>query len=188
MALRSNMLELGTSAPDFSLPDTRTGGTVRRADFAGRPLLVAFLSVHCPYVKRVEDGFATLAADALAAEVAVVAICANDIDRYPDDAPEHMADQAARLGFDFPYLFDESQAVAAAYRAACTPDFFLFDADHRLAYRGRMDGATPGNDEPVTGAELRRAVDDVVTGRTPDADQVPSMGCGIKWKPGNEPA
>lgn len=188
MARHSTMLELGTRAPDFSLPDVRSGDTVSRTDFAGQPLLVVFLCTHCPYVKRVEEGFAQLADEAVADGVAVVAISANDVERYPDDAPDRLADQADRLGFDFPYLYDEPQDVAAAFTAACTPDFFLFDGDHELVYRGRMDDATPGNDAPVTGAELRAAIDAVLAGERPDPDQHPSMGCGIKWKPGNEPA
>lgn len=188
MALHSVMVELGTPAPDFELPDVRTDELVRRDEFAGQPLLVAFLCVHCPYVKRVEEGFTALATEAMSAGVGVVAISANDIETYPEDAPEHMAAQAERVGFRFPYLYDESQTVAAAYRAACTPDLFLFDADHRLVYRGRMDSATPGNDDPVTGEELRAAVAAVVNGDPVPADQVPSMGCGIKWKPGQDPS
>lgn len=182
MALHSTMLELATPAPGFALPDVRSGETVSRDDFAGQPLLVAFLSVHCPYVKRIEEGFAALATDAMAAGVGVVAISANDVDAYPEDSPEHMAAQAERLAFRFPYLYDESQTVAAAFTAACTPDFFLFDAEHRLAYRGRMDSATPGNDCPVTGEELRSAVAAVSVGEPASPEQVPSMGCGIKWK------
>lgn len=184
MALHSNMLELGTPAPDFALPDVRSDEVIRRDDFDGQPLLVAFLCVHCPYVKRVEEGFVALATDAMTAGVGVVAISANDIETYPEDAPEHMATQADRLGFRFPYLYDESQDTAAAFRAACTPDFFLFDADHLLVYRGRMDSATPGNDDPVTGDELRAAVAAVANGDPVADEQIPSMGCGIKWKPG----
>lgn len=187
MALHSSMLALGTPAPDFALADVIGGDTVRRDDFDGRPLLVAFLCVHCPYVKRIEEGFTALATDAITAGVGVVAVSANDVDSYPEDAPEQMAAQAERLGFRFPYLYDESQSVAAAYRAACTPDFFLFDADHRLVYRGRMDSATPGNDDPATGDELRAAVAAVATGDPVPQEQIPSMGCGIKWKPGQEP-
>lgn len=188
MALQSTMLALGTPAPDFALPDVVSGETVGREDFDGQPLLVAFLCVHCPYVKHVEQAFAHLATEAMAAGVGVVAISANDVENYPDDAPEHLAEQAQRLGFRFPYCYDESQEVAAAYTAACTPDFFLFDADHALVYRGRMDSASPGNDDPVTGDELRAAVAAAAAGEAPTGDQVPSMGCGIKWKPGNQPA
>lgn len=187
MALHSNMLELGTTAPDFSLPDVRTGQTVSRGDFAGQPLLVVFLSRHCPYVQHVESTFADLANKAGADGVGVVAICANDVATHPGDAPDKLAEQAGRVGFDFPYLHDDSQDVALAYTAACTPDFFLFDRDHELAYRGRMDGATPGNEVPVTGDELEAAITAVANGDTP-GEQHPSMGCGIKWKPGNEPA
>lgn len=178
----STMLELGTAAPDFSLVDVRTGGFVSSDDFGGQPLLVAFLCVHCPYVKRIEEGFTALATEAMAAGVGVVAISANDVEAYPEDAPEHMVAQAERLGFRFPYLYDEAQTTASAFTAACTPDFFVFDADHRLAYRGRMDSASPGNDDPVTGDELRAAVAAVSVGEPAAADQIPSMGCGIKWK------
>ena len=169
MAVSSTMLPLGTPAPDFALPDTE-GNVVRRDDVADAPaLVVIFLCNHCPYVKRVADGLAR--------------INANDAERYPDDSPEAMA---AR-GYRFPYLYDEDQSVARAYSAACTPDLFVFDGDQRLVYRGQLDDARPSNDEPVTGRDLLAAVDAVLAGRPVPEDQVPSMGCGIKWKPGNEP-
>lgn len=187
MALQSVMLPLGTTAPDFSLPDVRSDALVRN-DADGRPLLVAFLCRHCPYVKHVQERFAALANEAVTRGVAVVAIGSNDAQRYPQDAPDQLARQAEELGFGFPYLYDEDQSVAAAYTAACTPDFFLFDGDHELVYRGRMDAATPGNNEPVTGAELAAAIDAVLAGDLPGSRQLPAMGCGIKWKPGNEPS
>lgn len=186
MAVTSTMLDLGTTAPDFDLP-TVTGGRVALADLDAPVLLVAFLSNHCPYVKHVQDGFAALAAEYAGRGVATVAIASNDAEGYPDDAPEALAAQASRVGFDFPYAYDEDQSVALAYRAACTPDFFVFDRDRRLVYRGRMDDARPRTDSPVTGRDLRAALDAALDGREPLADQHPSMGCNVKWKPGNEP-
>ena len=186
-ATPSTMLPLGTPAPDFRLPDP-SGRIHALADFADRPaLLVAFLCNHCPFVKHIQDGFAALAREFQAKGAAVVAISSNDYEAYPDDAPDKMAEEARRAGYSFPYLVDESQAVAKAYRAACTPDFFLFDRDRKLAYRGQMDGARPGNDRPVDGEDLRRALEAVLSGRPVPEDQVPSIGCNIKWKPGNEP-
>lgn len=183
----STMLELGTRAPDFSLPEPATGRTVTREEFAGQPLLVAFICNHCPFVIHIIDVFAVFAGEYQQRGIGIVAINANDVDQYADDAPEKMVDLARKTGFSFPYLYDQSQQVAQAYRAACTPDFFLFDADHRLVYRGRFDGATPGNDEPVTGMDLRAACDALLEGTSMPDDQRPSMGCNIKWKPGNEP-
>lgn len=184
----STMLPLGTTAPDFGLPDTVGGRTVRLADFAGKPaLLVAFLCNHCPYVKHVRAGLAALGRDYLPKGVAIVAISSNDATHYPADAPDLMKAEARDAGYPFPYLYDETQSVARAYRAACTPDFFLFDASMRLVYRGQMDGSRPGNGLPVTGADLRAALDAVLAGRSPAAEQRPSMGCNIKWKPGQEP-
>lgn len=181
------MIPLGTSAPNFSLPDT-DGTIVSLDDFVGAPaLLVMFLSNHCPYVKHVSSRLAGLTREYMAKGVAVVAINSNDIDAYPDDSPERMGDEKKRVGYPFRYLFDESQQVAMAYRAACTPDFFVFDHHHRLVYRGQMDDARPGNGKPVTGADLMQALDAVLTGEEVPADQRPSMGCNIKWKPGNEP-
>ncbi len=176
----STMVALGTRAPDFELPDT--GGTmVRRADFEGKPLLVAFICNHCPYVKHIADRFAAVASDLQARGVAVVGINSNDVANYPDDSPERMVEEVALRGYDFPYLFDETQEVARAYHAACTPDFFLYDGEHRLAYRGQMDDSRPGSGIPVTGADLLAAAEAVLAGR-PITVQKPSVGCNIKWK------
>jgi peroxiredoxin len=181
------MLPLGTPAPDFRLPDP-SGRLVSRDDFAAAPaLLVAFLCNHCPYVQHVRAGFAALAKEYAGRGLAIVAINSNDFEEYPEDAPERMAEEAARAGYEFPYLVDESQEVAKAYRAACTPDFFLFDASRRLAWRGQLDDSRPGNRIPVTGRDLRAAADAVLAGRPAPADQKPSIGCNIKWRPGREP-
>lgn len=181
------MLPLGTPAPDFALRAT-DGSTVALADFAGASaLLVMFVCNHCPYVKHVQDKLAELAAEYQHRGVAVVGICSNDAGAYPDDAPAELARQAERVGFTFDYLVDETQEVAKAYRAACTPDFFVFDAGRTLVYRGQMDDSRPGNDQPVTGRDLRAALDAVLAGEPVPADQHPSLGCGIKWKLGNAP-
>jgi len=181
------MLELGTAAPDFRLPDTG-GKMVSLQDFASsRALLVAFLCNHCPYVGHVRPRFAELARDFQSKGAAVVAISANDAGAYPEDGPQGMAEEARRFGYSFPYLYDESQQTARAYRAACTPDFFLFDSGRRLVYRGQMDDSRPGNGRPVTGQDLRQAVEAVLAGRPVSPAQRPSLGCNIKWKPGNEP-
>ena len=188
MAESSVMTPLGTAAPDFALPDTE-GRTVSRDDFADAPaLLVMFICNHCPFVKHVREELARLGEEYQRRGVAVVAINANDAERYPDDSPQAMRQEASEVGYTFPYLFDESQAVAHAYGAACTPDFFVFDAQRRLAYRGQLDDSRPGNDVPVTGEDLRAALDAVLNGHSPSPEQAPSIGCGIKWKPGNEPA
>jgi len=182
------MLALGTPAPQFALRDTVTGRTVALADFAASPaLLVAFLCNHCPFVKHILDEFVAFAREFGPRGVAVVAISANDVAGYPADSPAEMARIAALKGFTFPYLYDESQQVAKAYRAVCTPDFFLFDRDRRLAYRGQFDGSRPGNNIPVTGADLRAACDALLRGRPIPLEQAPSVGCSIKWKAGNEP-
>ncbi|HUF15674.1 MAG TPA: thioredoxin family protein [Acidimicrobiia bacterium] len=187
MAVESTMLALGTGAPSFELP-ALTGETVKLEDFEGAPgLLVMFICNHCPYVKHVEKELASLVAEYQARGLAAVGICSNDVDQEPEDTPEGLREQVERAGFSFPYLIDETQEVGHAYRAACTPDFFLFDADQKLAYRGQMDSSRPKNDEPVTGEDLRRAIDAVLNGEQPDAEQRPSMGCAISWKPGNEP-
>ncbi|HSJ23542.1 MAG TPA: thioredoxin family protein [Longimicrobiales bacterium] len=184
----STMLELGTPAPDFTLPDT-DGGTVSLDDYADAPaLLVMFLCNHCPFVKHVRDELARLGRDYGSRGVAIVAISSNDPAAYPDDSPERMREEKRDAGYTFPYLFDGTQQVASAYRAACTPDFFLFDADRRLVYRGQLDDSRPGNDVPVTGSDLRVALDAVLDGRPVPADQTPSLGCNIKWRAGNEPA
>ena len=185
----STMLGLGTPAPDFRLPDTTAGGKeVGLDDFAAAPaLLVVFLCNHCPFVQHVAGELAALSRDLPAMGAAMVGISSNDAAAYPADGPEAMAEEAARQGWTFPYLYDETQAVAQAYRAACTPDFFLFDGPRRLVYRGQLDASRPGNGLPVTGADLRAAVDAVLAGRPVDGDQRPSLGCNVKWKPGNEP-
>jgi peroxiredoxin len=176
------MLALGTPAPDFALPDT-AGATVRRDDFAkAAGLLVMFICNHCPYVKHVRGELARIGRDYPPRGLAVVAINANDASRYPDDHPDRMAVEARAAGYTFPYLFDESQSVARAYHAACTPDFFLFDRERRLVYRGQLDDARPGNDVPVTGRDLRAALDALLAGRPVSAEQRPSIGCNIKWK------
>jgi peroxiredoxin len=183
----SMMLPLGTSAPDFSLPDT-TGQTVSLADFADAPaLLVIFLCNHCPYVKHVAAGLAKLVGEYQQRGVAVVGINSNDAAAYPDDAPAKMAAEVKSRGYTFPYLYDATQEVAKAYRAACTPDFFLFDRERKLVYRGQMDSSRPDSGIPVTGEDLRAALDTVLSGKSPPKDQRPSLGCNIKWKPGNEP-
>lgn len=185
----STMLELGSPAADFSLPEPATGRSVRLADFDGSAaLLVAFLSNHCPFVKHIADRLAAVAADYESRGVAIVGINANDVANYPDDSPLRMKDEVRRRGYTFPYLFDESQEVAKAYRAACTPDFFLFDSDRRLVYRGQFDSSRPSSEVAVSGDDLCAAMDAVLSGREPTGEQVPSVGCNIKWKPGNEPA
>lgn len=184
----STMLPLGTEAPDFSLPEPATGKTVGRDDFADAPaLLVMVLSNHCPFVKHIATGLADFAREYQPKGVAMVGICANDVSRYPADSPEKLAEEVEKRGYTFPYLFDESQEVAKAYGAACTPDFFLFDADRKLAYRGQFDPSRPSLDTPVSGSDLRSACDAVLSGEAPSKHQTPSIGCSIKWKPGNEP-
>jgi peroxiredoxin len=177
------MLELGTTAPDFALTDVVTGKMVRRDDFKGnKALLVMFLCAHCPYVKHIDEPLAALGRDYSKKSVGIVAVSSNDVSRYPDDSPEEMKLQAESHGFVFPYLYDESQDVARAYQAACTPDFFLFDGDFRLVYRGQFDSSRPRSGVPVTGEDLRRAIDQVLAGQAVPADQTPSTACNIKWK------
>ena len=181
------MLPLGTSAPDFRLPDF-AGATYALADTSGSPaLLVVFICSHCPFVKHIREEFARFAREYQPRGLAVVAINSNDVVAYPQDGPDAMREEARAFGYTFPYLLDEGQEVARAYRAACTPDLFLFDAGRRLVYRGQFDDSRPGNDRPVNGADLRAAVDAVLAGKPPSPDQRPSLGCNIKWKPGNEP-
>jgi peroxiredoxin len=183
------MIELGTRAPDFALPDVVSGRIVGLADFSASPaLLVAFICNHCPYVKHVRAGFAAFAREYGSKGLAIVAISANDAAAYPDDAPEAMAREAKNAGFTFPYLYDETQVTARAYEAICTPDFFLFDRERRLVYRGRFDASRPGSNVPVSGADLRAAADALLAGRPVPTDQQPSMGCSIKWTPGHAPA
>ncbi len=184
MALtESTMLGLGTTAPDFVLTDVVTGKTVRRDDFRGqKALLVMFICTHCPYVKHIEMGLAALGKDYAGKPVGIVAISSNDVTTHPDDGPAGLKQQAETYGFVFPYLYDETQTVARAYKAACTPDIFLFDGDFRLVYRGQFDSSRPGNGIPVTGENLRAAIDAALAGKPALTDQRPSIGCNIKWK------
>lgn len=186
-ATPSTMLPLGSDLPTFSLPDP-DGATWSTEDVVGMPaLVVLFLCPHCPYVKHIEDRLGAVAGDLIDRGAAVVAVQSNDVNDYPQDGPEGMAKQAAGHGFRFPYLLDDSQEAAKAFRAACTPDLFVFDRDRRLVYRGQFDASRPGNHEPVTGADLVAAVDAVLAGDEVTADQVASIGCGIKWRAGNKP-
>ena len=183
----STMLPLGTTAPDFRLPDTN-GKTVSLADFKDKPaLLVIFMCNHCPYVKHIRAGLAQLARDYLPRGAAIVGINANDVANYPEDSPARMAQEVKSAGYIFPYLYDETQAIAKAYRAACTPDIYLFDKNRNLVYRGQFDDSRPGNGIPITGKDLRAALDAVLAGKPVPADQKASIGCNIKWKSGNEP-
>jgi len=183
VATSSTMVPLGTKAPDFQLPDTN-GKVVRLSDFDGKPaLLVIFMCNHCPYVVHVRPHLLELVKEYQGRGVAVVAINSNDVTNYPDDSPERMAEDAGKFGYTFDYLFDETQETARAYGAVCTPDFFLFDADRKLVYRGQMDDSRPNGDVPVTGADLRAALDALLRGQPVPTDQKPSTGCNIKWKP-----
>ena len=183
----STMLPLGTPASDFSLPNV-DGSTVALADVAGaHGTLVMFICNHCPFVKHVADQLAALGRDYAPRGIGIVAISSNDVASHPADSPEQMVHEAEERGYVFPYLYDEAQDVAKAYHAACTPDFFLFDGSRKLVYRGQLDASRPGNGIPVTGADLRAALDSVLAGRAVATDQAPSLGCNIKWKPGNEP-
>ena len=183
----STMLPLGTPAPDFRLPDP-DGKLFSRDDFRDAPaLLVIFMCNHCPFVKHSRAGLAEFAREYQEREVAIVGINANDVSNYPDDSPAKMAEEVKLNGYTFPYLYDETQAVAKAYRAACTPDFFLFDANRHLVYRGQFDESRPGNNLPVSGADLRVATDALLEGRPVTEEQVPSIGCNIKWKSGGAP-
>ena len=183
----STMLPLGTIAPDFALPDTE-GNTVRLGDFKDAPaLVVAFICNHCPYVKHVAGELARLGRDYGAKGVAIFGINPNDFEKHPEDGPEQMKIEIEARGYTVPYLIDETQEVAKAYRAACTPDFYLFDRQRKLVYRGQLDEARPSNDKPNDGRDLRRALDAVLAGQPVPEDQLPSIGCNIKWKPGKEP-
>jgi peroxiredoxin len=183
------MLGLGTPAPDFHLPDVVSGRTINLSTFAGKKaLLVMFISRHCPYVQHVKAELAKIGTDYAAQPVGIVAISPNFVEQYPDDAPAFLAEMAAELGITYPVCYDESQEVAKAYEAACTPDIYLFDENRHLVYRGQLDGSRPQNGVPVTGQDLRAALDAVIVGRPVSADQRPSLGCNIKWRPGNEPS
>ena len=189
MAVASVMLPLGTSAPSFALRDVVSGHAYSLDSFAAKPaLLVMFLCRHCPYVQHVQDQIAKLGQDYADTRLGIIAISSNDPAYYPDDAPERLRELAQNLNWRFPFCFDETQEVAKAYKAACTPDFYLFDAHRRLVYRGQLDDSRPGNNKPVTGRDLRAAIDAVLAGKPIDREQRPSIGCSIKWKPGNAPA
>ncbi|PSB01961.1 thioredoxin family protein [Merismopedia glauca] len=182
----STMLPLGTIAPDFKLPDVVSDEIISPATFKGKKaLVVMFICRHCPFVKHIEQELAQLGRDYSDKNVGIVAISANDAEKYPDDAPDKLKLMAHELGFTFPFCYDESQAVAQAYQAACTPDFFLFDENQSLVYRGQLDDSRPSNSLPVTGKDLRAAIDTVLAGKSVPADQKPSIGCNIKWKPQN---
>ncbi|MFB8791796.1 MAG: thioredoxin family protein [Potamolinea sp.] len=184
----STMLPLGTKTPDFQLPDVVSGKTISLDTFAGkRGLLVMFICRHCPFVKHIQIELAQIGKDYVNTDIAIVAISTNDASKYPDDAPDKLKEMATELGFTFPFCYDESQATAKAYTAACTPDFFLFDGTQQLVYRGQLDDSRPGNTQPVTGKDLRAAIDAVLSNTAVNPDQKPSIGCNIKWKPGNEP-
>lgn len=188
MAVNSTMLALGTPAPAFTLPEPLSGRMVSTEDFSQPVLLVMFICNHCPYVRHVGPGLVQVRADYGSDDLGMVAISANDPGSHPGDGPERLAEEARARGYLFPYLFDASQETAKAYTAACTPDFFLFGPDRRLAYRGRFDASRPGIEVPVTGEDLREAIDALLGGRPVPAEQYPSMGCSIKWRPGNAPA
>ncbi len=188
VAVNSTMLELGTKAPHFELKDTVTGKSVSLNSFEGsRGLLVIFISNHCPYVKLIKKELASFASDYKKKGIDVVAIGSNDVQNYPDDSPEKMKEDAQNFDYNFPYLFDESQEVARTYKAACTPDLFLFDGELKLFYRGQFDDSRPGNGKTPTGKDLREATDRILYGDNPPEKQTPSIGCNIKWKKGNEP-
>lgn len=185
----SQMLPVGTRAPSFSLTDAVSGKTVDLDDFGDdRVLVVMFICNHCPYVKHIKESLAEFSREYVDSGLGMVAISANDVEEYPTDGPDHMKAEAQQYGYEFPYLYDEEQTVAAAYTAMCTPDFFLFDSDNKLVYRGRYDESRPDSGIPVTGKDLKTAVDAVLSGESVSEDQHPSMGCSIKWKSGQTPA
>ena len=187
MAVQSTMLEIGTLAPDFTLPDTE-GKMLSRDHFKGKKgLLVMFLSNHCPFVKHIRHELRNIAEEYQNKDVGVVAIMSNNVQTHPEDSPAKMAEEVENIGYTFPYLYDETQLVARAYRAACTPDLYLFNSDFKLVYRGQFDGSRPGNQVPVTGMDLKKALDAMLAGEQVSDNQIPSVGCNIKWKPGNEP-
>lgn len=186
-ATPSQMLALGTPMPSFSLPDTVSGKTVESSALAGRPSVVVFICNHCPFVKHIRAGLADFGRFCRDEKVPMVAISSNDVGTYPQDGPAEMAAEAAAVGYVFPYLYDETQAVARGFDARCTPDLFIFDAEGKLAYCGQFDDARPGNGIPVTGQDARAAVEALLAGQRPSPQQKPSIGCSIKWRPGNEP-
>jgi len=184
----STMLDLGTKAPNFQLPDTVSGETISLETFATKKgLLVMFICQHCPFVKHIKSELARIGKDYVEKGLGVVAISSNSVETHPDDAPENLKAMAEEEGFNFPFCYDETQEVAKAYTAACTPDFFLFDRDRTLVYRGQLDDSSPGNDEPVNGKDLRAAIENVLADQPVNPEQQPSIGCNIKWAPGNEP-
>jgi len=184
----STMLPLGTKAPEFELLDVSSEETISLHKFSShKGLLVIFLCCHCPFVKHVEREIARIAQDYQKQNIGIIAISVNDIEKYPDDSPAKLQEMAQRLGLDFTICYDESQNIAKAYRAACTPDFFLFDQERKLVYRGQLDDSRPSNNKPVTGADLRAAIEAVLVDQAVTSEQIPSVGCNIKWKPGNEP-
>jgi len=184
----STMLPLGTQAPDFSLSDVTSGKSISPKNFSGKKaILVMFISVHCPYVKHIRQELSKLSRDYQNKDIAMIAIGANDVEKYPDDSPENLKKMAKELSLTFPICFDENQKAAQEYTAACTPDFFLFDKNQKLVYRGQLDDSRPDSGKPVTGKDLRAAIDAVLADKSVDSNQKPSMGCNIKWKQGNEP-
>jgi peroxiredoxin len=187
MAASSTMLELGTSLPAFSLLDTRSGSTFASSNLAGQVCVVAVICNHCPYVKHLAKELAAFGRECESKGVKIVAVSSNDVTTHPADGPERMKEEAERVGYTFPYLYDETQDVARAFRAACTPEFYVFDRDGRLGYRGRFDESTPGSHTAPSGSELRAAVDALLSGKKPRSDQKPSIGCSIKWKGGRNP-
>ena len=185
----STMLPLGTTAPDLSLTDVVRGDALSLASFKGKKgLLVMFICQHCPFVKHIEDQLGQIGQDYIPSGMAILAVSANSIETHPQDDPDNMRQQVQRANFNFPYAYDATQEVAKSYTAACTPDFFLFDSDFKLVYRGQLDDSRPGNDVPVTGSDLRAALDKVIAGAAMPEEQKPSIGCNIKWIPGKEPA
>ncbi|MFM6040103.1 MAG: thioredoxin family protein [Sphaerospermopsis kisseleviana] len=184
----STMLPLGTKAPEFHLPEVVSGENISLANLADKKaLLVMFICRHCPFVKHIQTELANLGKDYFNSDLGIVAISANDAQNYPNDAPESLKEMSTELGFKFPFCYDETQETAQAYTAACTPDFFLFDQERKLVYRGQLDDSRPSNNKPVTGADLRAAIEAVLVDQAVTSEQIPSVGCNIKWKPGNEP-
>jgi thiol-disulfide isomerase/thioredoxin len=189
VAVPSTMLELGTKAPDFCLKDTVSGKEVKLSDFPNaKAYWIMFICNHCPFVVHIRHKLAEVAKRYHDKNICIIAISSNDVQYYPDDGPQRMHEEAKRVGYVFPYLYDEMQEVAKAYRAACTPDFYIFDKDQRLVYRGQFDDSRPGNNKPVTGADVAKVLDDLLEGKTiSQSDQKPSIGCNIKWRKGQEP-